>query len=256
MQLVFDILSWGAWSLDFQDKESWRQWDNAVTPTTENKTSPALAHVPAMQRRRFSRLTKMMLTAAHDCQPAKHCRSVFASRHGELTRTLGLLQDIVDKEALSPLAFSQSVHNTASGIYGIVSGNTAASTSVAAGEESLSQAMIEAFAQLAENPEPVLLVFGDDPVPPIYNQYTQEYELPLAMGLYLAPANSTEHQHTVLGQLTLSNGNTNESQPISYAQFIHAIASQTSLTGQLAHWQWQLTPQLGHDHTTQRHESR
>ena len=139
MQLVFDILSWGAWSVDFQHKESWQHWHKNPASSSDNKASPALAHVPAMQRRRFSRLTKMMLTAAYDCQPAKDCRSIFASRHGELTRTLGLLQDIVSKEALSPLAFSQSVHNTASGIYGIVSGNTAASTSIAAGEETLSK---------------------------------------------------------------------------------------------------------------------
>ncbi|GIU51856.1 MULTISPECIES: beta-ketoacyl synthase chain length factor [Shewanella] len=241
MQLVFDILSWGAWSVDFQDKESWRQWDPSATSSSDNKTSPALAHVPAMQRRRFSRLTKMMLTAAHDCQPANDCRSVFASRHGELTRTLGLLKDIVAKEALSPLAFSQSVHNTASGIYGIVSGNTAPSTSIAAGEETLSQAFIEAYAQLAENPAPVLLVFGDDPVPPVYNQYTQEFELPLALGLYLAPANNDNQP--AIAQLTLSQTASDNatSKALSFAELINAITCQKALSGHLCHWHWQLS---------------
>ncbi|WP_153912383.1 beta-ketoacyl synthase chain length factor [Shewanella sp. TC10] len=248
MQLVFDILSWGAWSVDFQDKESWLNWDNSVTASSDNKASPALAHVPAMQRRRFSRLTKMMLTAAHDCQPASSCRSVFASRHGELTRTLGLLQDIVSKEALSPLAFSQSVHNTASGIYGMVSGNTAASTSIAAGEETLSQAVIETYAQLVDNPEPVLLVFGDDPVPPVYNQYTQEFELPLALGLYLAPENNG-HQ-SAIAQLTLtscSDAMATTKAALSFAELINAIACQKSLSGQLCHWHWQLTQPLEPD---------
>ncbi|MDO6612960.1 beta-ketoacyl synthase chain length factor [Shewanella sp. 1_MG-2023] len=246
MQLVFDILSWGAWSVDFQDKESWTHWDKSTAPSLDKKDSPALAHVPAMQRRRFSRLTKMMLSAAHDCQPAQDCRSVFSSRHGELTRTLGLLEDIVAKEALSPLAFSQSVHNTASGIYGIVTGNTAPSTSIAAGEETLSQAVIETYAQLAENPAPVLLVFGDDPVPAVYNQYTQENELPLAMGLYLAPANNG--QQPAIAQLTLSPSNeqamadnVSGQKTLSFAEFINGIACQKSLSGHISQWHWQLT---------------
>lgn len=258
MQLVFDILSWGAWSVDFQHKESWQHWHKNPASSSDNKASPALAHVPAMQRRRFSRLTKMMLTAAYDCQPAKDCRSIFASRHGELTRTLGLLQDIVSKEALSPLAFSQSVHNTASGIYGIVSGNTAASTSIAAGEETLSQALIETYAQLVENSEPVLLVFGDDPVPPVYNQFTQEFELPLALGLYLAPANN--NKQPAIAQLTLTKLSHLQNHPttktesereteldsalepaISFAELINAIACHKTLSGQLCHWHWQLT---------------
>ncbi|WP_144212127.1 beta-ketoacyl synthase chain length factor [Shewanella donghaensis] len=245
MQLVFDILSWGAWSVDFQNKESWSEWDKRASDSnlTPNASSisPPLLQVPAMKRRRFSRLTKMMLTAAYDCNPAENCRSVFASRHGELTRTLGLLKDVVIKESLSPLAFSQSVHNTASGIYGIVTGNTAPSTSIAAGEETLSLAMVEVYAQLAENPEPVLMVFGDDPVPPIYNQFTLEFELPLAMGLYLAPANSGHSQ--TLAQLTLTNSDNNEAaspQPISFAELIHAIASDKAKSGQLCQWQWQL----------------
>ncbi|MDO6618480.1 beta-ketoacyl synthase chain length factor [Pseudomonadota bacterium] len=255
MQLVFDILSWGAWSQDFQDKESWSDEDKcaAESPplpelainTANLKTStisPALPQVPAMQRRRFSRLTKMMLTAAYQCAPADNCRSVFASRHGELTRTLGLLQDIVIKEPLSPLAFSQSVHNTASGIYGIVTGNTAASTSIAAGEETLAQAMVEVFAQLAENPEPILMVFADDPVPPIYNQYTHEAELPLAMGLYLAPAQSSANK---VAQLTLTSNQRLDpsADTISSIQLIKAIASGQGLSGQQCQYHWHLTSQ-------------
>ncbi|WP_137223571.1 MULTISPECIES: beta-ketoacyl synthase chain length factor [Shewanella] len=267
MHLVFDLLSWGAWSPDFQTAESWQQWQQPNSNLSPKPDSPALKHIPAMQRRRFSRLTKMMLTAAHQCQPDNHCRSIFSSRHGELTRTLGILKDIAQQQALSPTAFSQSVHNTASGIFGIVNNNTAASTSVAAGEQTLIQALVEAYAQLAQSPQPVLVVFGDDPVPPVYSEFTHEVELPLALGLYLAPLNNVSdqvdkqtteteyqqinHQKTTLSisdhPLNLSHLDNQQNQKshngqndISLSELIHHIANKTNIQGKLCHWYWSL----------------
>ncbi|MEZ8186958.1 beta-ketoacyl synthase chain length factor [Shewanella sp. 5S214] len=249
MQLVFELLSWGAWSPNFQTTESWLQWQQPNGNLTPKPDSPALKHIPAMQRRRFSRLTKMMLTAAHQCQPEEHCRSIFSSRHGELTRTLGLLNDITQQQALSPMAFSQSVHNTASGIFGIVNNNTTASTSIAAGEQTLSQALIEAYAQLAQSPEPLLVIFGDDPVPPIYSEFTHEVELPLALGLYLAPkdhigchAEKQAPQRTTLSlsDYPLDVANPQGQKNISLSELIHHIVSAKNIQGKLCHWYWSL----------------
>lgn len=245
MQLTFSILSWGAWAPQYQQRDDWQHWrlsavvdkavENSNSPDTR-LTSPALSHIPAMQRRRFSRLTKMMLEVAQQCDIAPNCRSIFASRHGELHRTIGLLGDIIAKQPLSPLGFSQSVHNTASGIFGIVASNTAPSTSVAAGTETLSQAMIEAFAQLHQSAEPILLVFGDDPVPPVYDEFTEEVELPLALSLQLAPLDtSTTVKLTVSPIVTPT-----EVIPLSYGAFIHALASAQNISGCLSRWHWKL----------------
>ncbi|GGB44611.1 beta-ketoacyl synthase chain length factor [Shewanella inventionis] len=237
MHLTFQLLSWGAWSPNFQTSESWQHWQQPNTSVSASQATPALSHIPAMQRRRFSRLTKMMLTAAHQCQVAPHTRSIFSSRHGELTRTLGLLEDIVQKQPLSPMAFSQSVHNTASGIFGIVTQNTAASTSIAAGEQTLPQALIEAYAQLTQNPSPLLLVFGDDPVPPVYSEFTHEVELPIALGLYLAPANSVTNASITLGLSERPVTGQNQDN-ISFSQLIHHIATGKNIQGCLCHWYW------------------
>ena len=237
MHLTFELLSWGAWSPDFQTIESWQDWQQPNTSVSASQATPALSHIPAMQRRRFSRLTKMMLTAAHECQVASHTRSIFSSRHGELTRTLGLLRDITEQQPLSPMAFSQSVHNTASGIFGIVTHNTAASTSIAAGEQTLPQALIEAYAQLAQDPRPLLMVFGDDPVPPVYSEFTHEAELPIALGLYLAPANSDVNARVTLSvsDRPISGQNLDN---ISFSQLIHHIATGKNIQGCLCHWYW------------------
>lgn len=243
MQLAFDILSWNAWTPDFQTKESWSLWQAPNQQTALNKVSPALSQIPAMQRRRFSRLTKMMLTVAFDCQVENSTRSIFASRHGELNRTIGLLEDVVAKQPLSPMAFSQSVHNTGSGIYGILSGNKTSSTSIAAGTESLPQALIEAYGQLAEQPQPVLLVFADDPVPPVYNEFFNEVELPIAFGLLLIIADKHPHPQSI-ARLSINNSQppTDASKVMCLSQLIHHLATQTALQGQMCQWHWNLIP--------------
>ncbi|MCL1091058.1 beta-ketoacyl synthase chain length factor [Shewanella profunda] len=246
MQLTFSILSWGAWAPQYPFNDSWQSWrknsaeSTSGTNTTSelDATSPALTHIPAMQRRRFSRLTKMMLEVSFRCGMAQNCRSIFASRHGELPRTIGLLEDIITKQPLSPLGFSQSVHNTASGIFGIVAANTAPSTSIAAGTETLSQAMVEAFAQLHQSPEPLLLVFGDDPVPPVYDEFTQEVELPLALGLKLAPMGAQSSTRLRVKRITKEESSIIN--PLTYGEFIQALATSKDISGCLSKWHWSL----------------
>ncbi|MFV0594967.1 beta-ketoacyl synthase chain length factor [Shewanella sp.] len=241
MQLRFSILSWGAWAPKYPHHDDWQTWCKHSADTSKDDLegiSPVLPQVPAMQRRRFSRLTKMMLDVCFQCEAASNCRSIFASRHGELHRTIGLLEDIIEKQPLSPLGFSQSVHNTSSGIFGILTNNTAPSTSIAAGTETLSQAMVEAYAQLHQSAEPLLLVFGDDPVPPVYDEYTQEFELPLALGFTLAPADQNATVTLTLSQLTADQQQ--NATPLSYGMLIHALATSQDIAGCLSHWHWSL----------------
>lgn len=243
MQIAFDILSWSAWSPEFQTNEAWLNWQAPNINHSLSDLAPSLPQIPTMQRRRYSRLSKMMLHAALNCHASSDCRSVFASRHGELTRTIGLLEDIVAKQPLSPTAFSQSVHNTSSGLYGMAQGNKTSSTSIAAGTQTLPQALIETFAQLECEASPVLFVFGDDPVPPVYNEFINEIELPISLGLQLA-VKGGEYQQPPIATLTLNDDLTSCSQDsdICLSQLIHHLASLTPLRGQLCQWHWTLEP--------------
>ena len=235
MQLRFNICSWGAWSPRHQQPQDWQHWQSSDDQQRSSlPDAPKLARVPAMKRRRYSALTKMQLEAAFQADAANSCRTIFASRHGELHRTLGLLDNLVAEEPLSPTAFSQSVHNTASGIYSILTDNRAPSTSIAAGEESLPQALIEAYAQLYEDPTPVLLVFGDQPVPDIYTQFVDEISLPLSLAFVLKRYDET----CAKPQLTLSQ--TREERNISYAELVHSLSVAKPLAGNLGNYHWQL----------------
>lgn len=238
MPLAFNILSWGAWSPAYQDSTAWTQWHKATTTDALDDRAPALSQVPSMQRRRFSRLTKMMLHAALTAAPDSHYRTIFASRHGELNRTIVLLENVLAQQPLSPTGFSQSVHNTASGLYGIVAKNTQPSTSIAAGSETLAQAMYEAYAQLQVSEQPLLLVYGDDPVPPIYDQYTDELEYPLALAFLLSRRDTAIS--APVAQLTIVPQAAATDNPLCYGQLLQALASGNDLHGEIAHQQWLL----------------
>lgn len=235
MQLTYSILSWSAWSPSKPTADDWLIQPNNHQVDINNSTSPKLSQVPAMQRRRYSRLTKMMLTVALEADVSPQTRSIFSSRHGELNRTIGLLEDVIADEALSPIGFSQSVHNTASGIFTILTQNHSAVTSIAAGEQTLPQAMIEAYAQLIDKDEPILFVYGDDPVPPIFSPYVDEPQLPLAFAWQLATATSSSPI-----TLKLTDKIPQTAKPLDIEQLLYAIATKKSVKGIIKEWYWEL----------------
>ena len=123
----------------------------------------------------------LLLSSKHDID-----YGIFISRHGELQRTYKLLKDILSGDEASPIAFSQSVHNTASGLFTIADKNPLPVTSLAACQDSFQQGLIEAFARLsvAVN-QKILLVCFDDVVPEVYDSFADELSSCYALGLVL-----------------------------------------------------------------------
>jgi hypothetical protein len=145
------------------------RWSFAVAGAAE------VGFIEPMVRRRLSSLSRSALKAAHDCLPARtegsdaEIRVVFGSRHGELKRTTDILRAITANEPVSPTSFSLSVLNAMTGVLGIARGDRAPASALSAGEQTLGLALLEAHAQLAADPSsPVLVVYADEPVDPIY----------------------------------------------------------------------------------------
>jgi len=145
-----------------------------------------------MFRRRLSRLSRMALHVAFDCAPPDQSFStVFCSQHGELTRTLGLLNSIVQREALSPTSFGLSVHNAASGLFAIARADPSPTTSIASGVDTLESGFIHAACALNSGYDSqVLLVVADEPVPPPLEQYGDPSLLPHAAAFLLTGSKS------------------------------------------------------------------
>lgn len=180
--LQFAVRHWAVWPDGLESNvDVWR--DDVDVPAEAQACD--IAFVDAMSRRRLGKLSRMALHVAQrasaDCGEVA---TVFASRHGELARSLGILQDLARDEAPSPAAFSLSVHNATSGVYSIARGNQAAASAIAAGEETLLWALQEACLRLQEK-SPVLLVYADEPLPEAYARFAEHRAPAHALALLL-----------------------------------------------------------------------
>jgi len=191
----FNVINWLALSPGLTDSSAWTTWSNDKQWPEHCDAVPATL-IPAMMRRRMSSLSKLAMQAAmslvntHDTQVDY---IVFASRHGELTRTVKLMHDILTGEDASPTAFSQSVHNTASGLYTIATKQAIPVTSLGACENTLHAALIEVAAYLVEHPShTVLLVDFDEPLPAPYQRFDAPNYQGYAFGMLLTGGNDVE----------------------------------------------------------------
>ena len=149
----------------------WSSWPAAAS------AAPDIGFIEPIVRRRLSTLSRVALKVAHDCVARDAVRVVFASRHGELRRTTDILRAISAGEPVSPTAFSLSVLNAMTGVFGIARGDRSAASAISAGAETLGYALLEAHAQYATQPDsPTLLVYADEPADPAYGTIEDEVQ--------------------------------------------------------------------------------
>ena len=149
----------------------------------------AIEHIPAMQRRRLSRLAKLALNSAIQTLDTHNVDYiVWVSQYGDEAKTLNILEDVLSEQTPSPTQFSTSVHNAISGLYSILCQDTTPATSLAG---SWNDGVIEAYAWLKTMPEArqVLLVYYDDALPEIYIEHQPFSAFAMAAMISLAPAN-------------------------------------------------------------------
>jgi hypothetical protein len=177
----FSIARWSAWAPGLDSRGAWSAWASCE-PSSDagavflgNESAP-IREFPPLLARRASRSGRAGLRAALDCTLglAGSVITVFASRHGEVHRSVELLEALARSEPLSPTTFSLSVHNAAAGLFSIGRADRAASTSVAAGSDSLPMAVLEACGVLEEGASRVLVVAHDEPVPAPFQPYLAE----------------------------------------------------------------------------------
>ncbi len=128
---------------------------------------PAPTLLPPNERRRAPDTVAVALeVAARACADAGVDRarlaSVFTSTHGDLATTDYMCETLASTpELVSPTKFHNSVHNAAAGYWSIATGCMASYTALSAWSRSFAAGLLEAFAQVASDGEPVLLVAYD-----------------------------------------------------------------------------------------------
>ena len=142
--------------------------------------APEIGFLDPLLRRRLGPLGRAMLhcagRVASDRGPMP---SVFASRHGDVTRTVPILEDLARGLQPSPTQFSMNVQNAVAGVWSIARQDPSPSVSLAAGPETFGLGLLEAFSLHASDPgHPVLFVYADEPLPEPFTGFA-ERDLPL-----------------------------------------------------------------------------
>jgi hypothetical protein len=198
-------------------------------------------NLPAALRRRVTAIGREALEAAWTVLPPdRQIRMVFASRHGEYQRTLGLLSALAEEGAVSPADFSMSVHHALAGLLSIVTGNRAGHTAVAAGSDSFCYGLLEAAACLADDAAPVMFVYFDEPLPAVYGATAAVGDVaPIALALILAAASDNDDDRLALSVTAKASGPTvSVSQAREFLDFLTSGRSELRLSGERHDWWW------------------
>jgi hypothetical protein len=160
--------------------DAWREWARDGYPISGRSDAPLSAMAPLL-RRRAGFLNRMALEVAYRCLGNDHdVPTIFASRHGEASRSVDLLLDLVSGQPLSPTSFGLSVHNATGGLFSIARRDHANDIALAAGQSTVEHAVIEACGLLAFGEPRVLLVVYDGPLPEVYAAFQDCREQPFA----------------------------------------------------------------------------
>jgi hypothetical protein len=213
--IQYRVLDWSAWSPSLRDRSDWLEWgrENSLNPEAlRGEATPDLEGVEPRQRRRLSRLTEMLLhVARRACDRAEvdpaGLPSVFASRHGEVETTIDLLETISRDGLISPMGFSNSVHNTASGYFGINTDNPHGSHSVSSGVDTFPQGMLDALALCrGSDSDTVLYVFGDILLPEPLDDWEADPPVEFAVGMVLGDSGGDGSAGVELGESSSGGG--------------------------------------------------
>lgn len=184
----FNISQWHAWAPGLQTVGDWQQWSQGASIADDGEQAPDVSFLPAMQRRRLSRLARMAFAVGWPlAEDQGELPLVFVSRHGETPRTFEILSDLANGEPLSPTQFSLSVHNAVIGLWSIMRGEHSEMSAIAAEGDGFEQGIVEAAGLLHDGAPAVLLIIAEEQPPQAYSPWIDDVPFAYALGLLLTP---------------------------------------------------------------------
>ncbi len=146
---------------------------DAFADVRRSATAPNFAMIEGRLRRFTSLVTQMHLDVAGEALrsanvAASEVVSVFASSWGEITTAETIMRSIFDDGSVSAARFTQSVHNTPSGIFSIAANNHRPSSTIAAGLQTCAMGFLEALTLQKDEGGDVLLTLADEEIPSVF----------------------------------------------------------------------------------------
>ena len=192
---------------------------------------PDTAFIEPLLRRRLSALGRGMLhCAGRVAADVPALRSVFASQHGEPSRTMPMLEDLARGLEISPTQFSMNVHNAVAGIWSISRQDRSACTALGAGPETFGWGLLEAYSlHRANGGAPVLFVYGDDRLPEVLAEF-EPMQAPLHAVAFLIATPGTR-------QLQVRRDAAQDA-PMAMPQSLHCLRAMSDGPAATGPWTW------------------
>ncbi len=186
----------------------------------ENDTEklPDVSFIPSMLRRRMSALEKVAIGLANKIAPeTPDYKLVFASRFGEWEQTIKLIRQFYDDKEMSPAGFSNSVHNAAMGHFSLLTHNKNSYTSVAAGEKTIENALLDAIL----TDKPVLFIYGEEHTPTEYEHMLEKPGLSHGCAILIKGNGQKKYELTT---------NNEDLPPLSFEELKNALQTGSNIT--------------------------
>jgi hypothetical protein len=182
---------WQAWAPGLDDQASWAAWSVQPRHLDDAGEQPSCDFVAPMQRRRLSRLARIVMHAAWPmCGDDEQLPFVYASRHGETTRTFAMLDEIGREAPLSPTQFGLSVHNAIAGQWSILRDQRGESVAIAGEADTFEHAIVEAAALLGDGAPAVVVVIAEERPATAYDGWIDDVPFSYAVALRVARADA------------------------------------------------------------------
>lgn len=170
--------------------EDWAGWSAAarsqpVDPAHNLDARIETPLLPAMLRRRLDKAGRATCEILALLDKRADCPLVYASRHGDVTGSLGMLSDIARAENLSPARFSMSVHNAVMGVYSIARKHHGPIQALGACGDEFEALLREAQGYLAAGHDAVVVIFSEGEMPPEYASHIEHPGAACVVGVRL-----------------------------------------------------------------------
>lgn len=177
---------------------------------------PSPEMLPANERRRANPVARLALACIEQALkaspfPVQTLRSVFATDEGTGEVCQQMLERLVTTRQLSPLLFTNSVHNAPSGYFSIASRCRQSATVVSLGLESFAIGLLCAVSEATVLHQPVLLACYDPAMTPPIDELLPITEPTATAWILSAPA--ADAQMPALGSFEIELGTAGTVQP-------------------------------------------
>lgn len=134
-----------------------------------------VAGIPEKERRRLPAFARDMIRCTLPLlSEAAGAPVVLGASHGDMHSTVKLLTDLANREIPSPSLFALSVHNAAPGAMSLSLPMPGDQTALAAGANTLTAALTEAYAKLiGDDAGAVVVAFAEPKLPAVYADHDE-----------------------------------------------------------------------------------